>query len=131
MKNLPLTIFLNFGDVPELKAVEYFEENREEYLAENDGIAPEEIDFSNLAEVTWSANRIDSTDAEYHLESWIPISEKEPYPKQLIAVRPLLDNYEIDNGRYEGMINGVGVIDKFYGPNVGFMYWYPLPELPK
>lgn len=115
MKNLPKRIYLNIGD----------------------GV-PDDVDFRDLEEVTWSEERINDNDIAFTRKpQWISVEEELPEEGQAIIIRVI--HKEVKSGKiFESYF------DTFYFEQYGFeieerpqrgkiskvIHWMPKPDLP-
>lgn len=106
MENIPEKIWLNLGEE-----------------------VPDDTDFHDLSEVTWSENKVFDKDVEYVRKSeWISVQERFPEDCELVLV--FLDSSRF-TGYYDGndemwYIDGIGS----YEPTE-ISHWCPLPAIPK
>lgn len=112
MKNLPERIYLNLGD----------------------GV-PENVDFRDLEEVTWSEEKVNDTDVEYVRKSqWISVDERLPNEDKEVLCR-MKSNGAVVSGfifKNEKGIPQVATSPDFHFEDYGGYeptHWMPIPSL--
>lgn len=106
MNNIPEKIWLNLGEE-----------------------VPDDADFHDLSEVTWSENKVFDKDVEYVRKSeWINAKDRLPEDGELVLV-------SFDSSRFTGYyddddemwyIDGLGIYEL-----TEISHWCPLPAVPK
>lgn len=113
MKNLPEIIYLNIGDN-----------------------CPDDTDFRNLSEVTWSEDKVNDTDLPYVRKSeWIPIEKRLPKEGECVLIARYDTVYKakfVIDGRPFFIMewDKLGDLDIIY-PSDGITHWMYIPQLPK
>lgn len=110
MKNIPQSIWLNIGDE-----------------------CPNDVDFRDLSEVSWSEERVFDNDIQYHRQSeWISVEDALPEDDRLVIVH-------IDDLAYPSEIsncmayfkNGTWCFPDDYYYDCNVTHWMRIPKLPK
>lgn len=109
MKNIPQSIWLNIGDE-----------------------CPNDVDFRDLSEVTWSDERINDGDIEYiHKSEWISVEDRIPPSTTVLLCASMMQGVSMAlcvfiKGRFM-IYDRTFKYDKEFYPT----HWMLIPKLPK